>query len=180
MEHCRHVLLVLTCSKSRPQFWLRDEYKPIQECLEVMKSHPAKLSTVVGDQLPDGSIFTEVDANNEQKLPALTSKYIASIAAFEELDFKTLPVLKVVSSKITSELSTILKKRNSIRFTHLRIRDGSNNVITGRLSMHIARKGHKFIDGDIIRFNSYTPLTYTPSGRDNQQRCPAIIIHTYA
>jgi len=98
----------------------------------------------------------------------------------EELDFGTLPVLQVVASKMTSELSTMLKKRNSINFTHLHLRDGSNDVITGRLAMHIAHDGHNLVDGDIICLNSFTPLTYTPSGHDNPQRCPAIVIHTYA
>jgi len=127
------VLSVLTRSKNGPEFWLREEYKPIRECFEVMRSHPAQFSPVVGDQLPDRSIFTEVDSNEERKLPGLTTKYISSIAAFEELDFGTLPVLQVVASKMTSELSTMLKKRNSIHFTHLRLRDGSNDLITERL-----------------------------------------------
>ena len=153
-------------------FWLRDECKPIRGCLEVMKSHPAKFSPVVGDQLLDGSIFTEVDVNAEQKLPGLTTKFISSIAAFEELDFETLPVLQVVSSKMTSEQSTMLKKRNSVHFTHLCLRDGSNDVIMGRLVMYVAHDGHNLVDGDIICLNSFTPLTYTPSGRDNPQRCP--------
>ena len=73
----------------------------------------------------------------------------------------------------------MLKNKNSIHFTHLRLHDGSNDIITGQFSMHIAHDGNKLNGSDIIRLNSYTPLTYTPSGPDNQQRSPAIVIHTY-
>ena len=113
---------------------------------------------------------------------ALTTKYIASIAAFKELDFDVPPVLQVVASKMKLEVSAMLKKKFSIHFTHLRLRDGSDDIITRRLSMHmhIAHDGNKLNDGDIIRLNSYTPLPYTPSGPNNQQRSPAIVIHTYA
>jgi len=134
----------------------------------------------VGDQLPDGSIFTVVDATEDIKMPALTTKYIASIATFKELDFEVPLVLQVVASKMTLEVSAVIKKKNSIHFTHLRLRDGSNNIITGRLSMYIAHEGNKLDNGDIIRLNSYTPLTYTPSGHDNPKQSPAIVIYTYA
>jgi len=139
---------------------LREEYKPIRESFEVLRSHPQQFSPVVGDQLPDGSIFTVADATEDVKIPTLTSKYIASIATFGELDFEISPVLQVVASKMSLEASSVIKKKNSIHFTHLRLRDGSNDVITEQLSMHIAHKGNKINNGDIIRLNSYTPLTY--------------------
>jgi hypothetical protein len=180
VEHCSHVLSVLTKNTSGPEFWLREEYKKIRESMEVLRSNPKAFPPVVGDQLPDGSIFTGADIESYTKMPALSTKYIASIAAFAELNFEELPVLQVVSSKMNTELSTTLKKKTSIHFTHLRLRDGSNDVITGRLSMHISHEGNKLSDGDIIRLNRFTPITYTPSGHDNPQRSPAIIIHTYA
>jgi len=131
--------------------------------------------------LPDGFIFTVADATEDVKMPALTSKYISSIATFGELDFEIPPVLQVVASKMSLEASSVMKKKNSIHFTHLRLRDGNNNIITARLSMHIAHEGNKLDNGNIIILNSYTPLTYTPSGHDNPQQSPAIIvIHTYA
>ena len=96
------------------------------------------------------------DATEDVKMPALTSKYISSIATFGELDFEIPPVLQVVASKMSLEASSVMKKKNSIHVTHLRLRDRSNDVITARLSMHIAHEGNKLDNGNIIRLNSYT------------------------
>jgi len=159
---------------------MREEYKPIRESFEVLRSNREQFSPVVGDQLPDGSIFSVADEMEDVKMPTLTSKYIATIATFGELDFEIPPILQVVGSKMSLEASSVLKKKNSIHFTHLRLCDGSNDIITARLAMHISHEGNKLDNGDIIRLNSYTPLTYTPSGHDNPQRSPAIVIHTYA
>jgi len=57
MDHCGHVLSVLTRSAGEPKFWLRPEYKQIRECVEVIKSHPAQFLPVVGDQLPMMGLF---------------------------------------------------------------------------------------------------------------------------
>ena len=180
MEHCNHVLSVLTRNVSGPEFWLRPEYKQIRQCIEVFKSHPHQFKPVIGDELPDGSIFCEDDSNDGLKLPALTSSYILSIATFKDLPSDLLPIMQVVSSKMTTETSSMKQKRNNIHFTHLRLRDGSNDVIIARLSMNVAHDGSKLGGGDIIRLSNFTPLTFTPSGRDNPQRSPALVIHTYA
>ena len=146
----------------------------------MMNSHPKQFSPVIGDQLPDRSICCQVDINEDMKPPALTSSHIISIATFKELQPDLLPILQMVSSKMSSESSSMLKKKNSIHFTHLRLRDSSNDVITGRLSMHVAHAGNPLDSGYIIRLNSFTPLTFTTFGRGNPQRSPAIAIHTYA
>ena len=97
---------------------MREEYKPIRESFEVLRSNREQFSPVVGDQLPDGSIFSVADATEDVKMPALTSKYIATIATFGELDFEIPPVLQVVGSKMSLEASSVIKKKNSIHFTH--------------------------------------------------------------
>ena len=148
--------------------------------MEVIKSHPAQFLPVVGDQLPDGTIFSQSEVEEEMKPPALTSSYISAIATFKELSSDMAPILQVVTSKMTAEASARLKKKNNIHFTHLRLRDGSNDVITARLSMHIAHDGNKLDSGDIIRLNVYTPMTYTTSRTDNPQCSPAIVVHTYS
>jgi len=111
IEHCSHILKLFSRSQSGTEFWLREEYKPIQESSEVLKSHPHQCSPVVGDQLPGDYIFTVGDAKEDIKIPALTTQYIASIATFKELDFDIPPVLQAVSSKMTLELSAMIKKR---------------------------------------------------------------------
>ena len=105
MEHCNHVLSVLTQNTSGPQFWLRPEYKQIRQCIEVFKFHPHKFSPVIGDELPDGSIFSEDDGYDVIKLPVLTSSYILSIATYKELPSDLLSIMQVVSSKMTTESS---------------------------------------------------------------------------
>jgi len=106
-----------------------------------MQSHPKEVLPVIGDQLPDGSIFCQGDINEDMKPPAFTSSYITLIATFKELQPDLMLILQLVSSKMASESSSMLKKNNSIQFTHLRLRDCSNDVITGRLSMHVAHEG---------------------------------------
>jgi len=73
----------------------------------------------------------------------------------------------------------MMNKKSSIHFTHVRLRDGSNDVITARLPMHVAHNEYQLGGGDIIQLSSFTPLTFTTSGRDSPQRSPAIVIHTY-
>ena len=180
MDHCGHVLSVLTRGAGGPKSWLRPEYKQIRECVEVIKSHPAQFLPAVGDQLPDGSIFRQSNDDEEMKPPALTTSYISSIATFKELSSDLVPILQVITSKMTAESSSRLKKKNSTHFTYLRLRDGSNDVIMGRLSMHIAHEGNKLDCGDSICFNIYTSITYTTSGQYNSQQSPAIVIHTYS
>ena len=74
----------------------------------------------------------------------------------------------------------MMNEKSSIHVTHLRLRDGSNDVLTARLSMHVARDGYKLGGRDIIQLSSFTLLPLTTSGRDNPQRSPALVIHTYA
>jgi len=40
IEHCSHILNVLSRNQNGPAFWQRDEYKPIRESFEVLNSHP--------------------------------------------------------------------------------------------------------------------------------------------
>ena len=84
---------------------------------------------------------------NNEKIPALTINYISSIAEFKELDDSELPILQVVSSKMDFEESSRSNKDCYIHFTHLRLCDGSKDVMTGRLSMHLVHDGTKLDKG---------------------------------
>jgi len=44
-----------------------------------MKSHPQQFSPVIGDELSDGSIFADGDADEIMKMPALTSSYLSQL-----------------------------------------------------------------------------------------------------
>ena len=110
MEHCNHVLQVLTRNPGGPQFWLRPEYKQIRHWVEAMKSHPQQFSRVICAELSDCSIFSEGDAHEVLNIPALTSSYIVSIATFKELESDLLPIIQVVSSKMALESSSMMNK----------------------------------------------------------------------
>jgi len=49
IEHCSHILNLLSQNQSGPAFWLREKYKPIRESFEVLKYRPHQFSPVVGD-----------------------------------------------------------------------------------------------------------------------------------
>ena len=68
---------------------------------------------------------------------------------------------------------------NLIHFTHIRLADGSNNQVLGRLNMQLAHDGKRLQPGDVIMLTKYSPMLYSPSGEENPQRSPAIIIHQF-
>ena len=142
--------------------------------MAVIRSYPEKFCPVMGDKMPDNCEFPGEDQNNL----ALRPNCVSSISDFKELDNFVSPTLQVIKSKMDWEESTKSKKVNSLHFTHLRLCDGSKDVMMGRLSMQLAHSGNYLNTGDIIQLNSFTPLTYTPSGQDKPQRSPAVVIHT--
>ena len=175
LEHCIHVLKSLTEREQGPTFWERSEFKQVRECLAVINSQPDKFSPLMRDKVP-GSSTSSLQKN--EKIPALTINYISSIAEFKELDDSELPILQVVSSKMDFEESSRSNNDCSIHFTHLRLCNSSKDGMMGRLFMHLAHDGAKLDKGDIIPLNSFTSLTYTPSGQEKPHRSPAEVIHT--
>ena len=71
---------------------------------------------------------------------------------------------------------------NSLHFTHLRLCDGrkDKDVMMGHLSIQLTHSGNHLNTGDIIQVNSFTPLTYTPSGQDKPYRSPAVVIENFS
>ena len=132
---------------------------------------------MIGDVLPDGSIFEEGQAHQLQN-PELSENYISSIATFKDITEEKDPILQVVSSSMEFEHSKNGNKSSSIHFTHLRLCDGSGDVMNGRLSMHLAHEGDKLVEGDIIQLRQFTPMTY-PTDKESHQRSPCVVIHTY-
>jgi len=180
LEHCIHVLKVLTRSQKGPEFWEREDYKGIRECLQVIKSQPDRFPIKFGDRLPDGSVFSN-ERGDVINIPALTDKYISSIATFKPLGFAEYPILQVVSVKMYEEGSSNTKDSAKVHLTHLRLCDGSKDVMTGRLPMHLSHGASVvLLEGDIIELQRFTPLTYRDSGSDKPQRSPAVLIHTFS
>ena len=144
--------------------------------MAVIKSPPGKFPLVVGDQLTVGSIFSA----NASKIPALTPKFAASIAQFQDLESFKRPMLQVVGDpNMKFEVSSSSGRTNSSHFTHICVRDGTKDVMTGCLSVHLVHGGNSLDVGGIIELDRFTHLTYRLSGRDLPHRSPVVVIHTY-
>ena len=180
IDHCAHLLKTLTTNSAGPNLWRESELKTIRECVLYIKARPEEFPPIHGDHMPDGSSFSG-DGGKDGNIPALTADYITSIAEFRDLDFEQYPILQVIA-KPNFHLEKNAHRSNSshTHFTHLRLRDGSNDVMTGRLSMHLAHDGKRLKAGDIIQLHVFTPLTFKDSGEDKPYRSPAVVVHTYS
>jgi len=182
IAYCVNVLKMLTLTDKGKELWGREEFKEVRECIADIKSDPESYPLLHGDKIPDHSSSRDcetVPRNN----PPLTSNCISRIAKFESFPEGSHPILQVAAEPAMKfEESKHNNKSNHTHITHLRLCDGNNDVMVGRLSMHIAHDGKKLGEGDIIQLESFTPLTYTPSGTSNNpqpHRSPAVVIHTY-
>jgi hypothetical protein len=160
IDHCQHVLNVLT---QKPDFWGHKEYKRIRECISYFKAHPEMCPSVPGDMLPDAPSDIDNDSRCTPTSPTLTTKYVSSLASYQSLDINLKPIFQVISIKMDFEESSKSNKKNSIHFTHIRIIDGSGDVMIGRCAMNIAHEGVRLHMGDIIQLHLFTPTTYSPS-----------------
>lgn len=175
IEHCTHVLSVLL---QKPEMWCHPTFRTVRECIQVMKANPQQFPPVIGDNTPDGTAYSD---NNAVSGRSHLLRPVTFIAQYKDVDVALSPILQVVSATMKYESSTEGKKSNSIHFTHLRLCDGSNDVMVGRLSMHISHEGNKLRPGDIIQLDVFTPLRFTPSGEnDGDHRLPAVVIHNYS
>ena len=181
LAQCAHVLHLLTADPQKKDFWERKEFKLIRQEIAVIQSQPELYVPVCGDILPDHSVASGGEDETAHKTPALTQGYIKAIASFKEWnEDDELPILQVSSAPdMSMEQSSRKSKSSHIHMTHLRLCDGSNDEMVGRLSMHLAHDGKKLSKGDIIQATSFTPLTYTPSEAKKQYKSPAIVIHQY-
>jgi hypothetical protein len=136
--HCTHLLSVLI---ERPELWPTSEFKRIRECIFTMRANPQTYGPVVGDTQPDCLINQESNQPTK-KLPALTTNYILDIAKHKDVDVAS-PILQVVSASMAFEHTSQRNKSNAMHITHLRLCDGSCDVMVGCLSMNIAHEGNK-------------------------------------
>ena len=181
IEHTQRVLKMFTTTQDGPDFWKKKEYKMIRECLADIQARPGDFPPMMGDTLPDGGVFEGGDTGDDTNTPSLTTNYVSSIARYKDLDYADRPILHVAAPPIMDfEQSNSAKGLNSVHFTHLRLRDGSDDVMTGRLSMHLAHEGIRLDEGDIIQLELFTPCTYPMSGEDKPQRSPMVLIHRYS
>ena len=180
VEYCEHLLRMLTTNTDGPDMWREKEFKGIRECVQVIKAQPQQFPPLRGDNMPDGSSFSNEEGVVVNPRP-LTVGYISGLAKFQELDEEN-PVLQVVSAKPKShfETTTSGKKTGTTHFTHLRLRDGTNDVMTGRLSMHLAHDGRNLTFGDVIELGMFTPMTFKDSGEGKPYRSPGVIIHSFS
>lgn len=110
----------------------------------------------------------------------LSPGYIHAIANYHDTTIHPNPILQVVSGKTkyrsTPFKQTCNKPQQPVKITHLRLLDGDNNTMMGRLAMSITDMGKKLKEGDIIRLEQYTELTHTLNVKENAPRKPVVYI----
>ena len=169
---------ILSIVLEKPTLWPRPEFKRVRECIQAMKSNPQRFSPIIGDNIPDRSASPDTSKTSHDS-SSLSELYVAGIASYKEVDVGLSPILQVVSATMAHENNAEGKKTNSIHMTHSRLRDGSNDVMVGRLTMNITHDGNKLNPGDIIELIRFTPLCYSPEGKGIGPRMPAVVIHSF-
>ena len=175
IEHCQHLLSVL---EHRPPLWTKPEFKQIRESISFIHANPDKFPPIVGDCLPD---VVDDRRDNAKSPVTLTKEFVSRIAGNQCVAHIDAPIFQVVSTRKKFEVSVSKIEKNSIHFTHLRILDGSGDVMVGRLNMNLAHDGSKLRAGEIVQLHLFTPLTYvTSNGGEGDERAPMVVIHTYS
>ena len=94
-----------------------------------------------------------------------TPGYIAAIADCGNTDRFSQPIFQVITAETSFRKSkfkvTHDKPQQPIKVTHVRLLDGDNNVMMGRLAINITDEGKKLKPGDFIQLHLYTELTHT-------------------
>ena len=73
------------------------------------------------------------------------------------------------------------ENRNSqapVQMTHLRLRNGDNNTMLGRIVVHETHEAKKLQPGDIIQLSLFTPLLHRVNNVGGQK--PAVFIVKYS
>lgn len=180
VDYCEHLLKTLTSTRDGPEIWKDGSMKKVRECIALIRAHPDLFPSVPGDHMPDDTVFSD-GKDGGGGTPTITQEYIATIATLGDLDLEEYPILQVAARPTRNfEENGRQGKTAYTHFTHLLLRDGSNDVITGRLNMNLSHEGKQLSVGDIIRPELFTPITYQVSGVDKPFRSPAIVIHTYS
>jgi len=135
-----------------------------------------KFTAVEGDEA-----LTVTD--EKESSTTITTKFISSLAAGKNLPDDVDPILSVLSRKTgfhdhLHHESMIQNQKQKVKLTHLTLLDGDNNQIHARLATHLADIGRQLVEGDIIKLELFTPLTYHV--KEDSPLMPALFILQYS
>ena len=158
-NHMKQFNHTLNCVRNRPSVYHDLEFKDLREFCEYRDVHRNLFPPLMGDTPPLQPTTGGVHSIK------LTSGYIKAIACCGDTSFALSPILQVVST--TTSLNkppfgkTVFgKSQQSVKITHLRLLDGDNNTMLGRLAINITDKGKKLRTGKIIQLDLYTLLNH--------------------
>lgn len=140
-------------------------------------SHPDVYPMLMGDA--NEEVYT--DPTDEDV--SLTRGYIAAVACGRSTDSITSsPILHVLTRRTGFEAvmhadHEKIKDHQKVKLTHLTLVDGDNNQIHSRMATHIADAGRELSEGDIIKLERFTELSYRVNKTSNPM--PALFILNY-
>ena len=154
--------------RQKPDIYNNIHLRPLRQFCEYRDSHRDKFPGVIEGSFP-------LDPTNGGNIGVkLTPQYIKAIAEYDDTSHLPNHVLQVVSPTTTFKASpfktTYDQPQQPVKVTHLRLMDGCNNTMLGRLAINITDEGGKVKEGNIIRLEMYTELTYTLNVNDAEPK----------
>ena len=158
---------------TRPSLWVDESLRCLRNFCCAAHGNVQKFPSLMGD-----SVRAVYEA---EPIITPTTGYIAAVASGSDTsDITSQPVLSVLSRQ--TGFQTTLKHNSatshqSVKITHLTLVDGDRNSIHARLATHLADKGRDLEEGDLIRLEMFTELSYRVN--DESPRMPAIFVIKY-
>lgn len=178
-QHQLHVEFegLLKTIVTRVSLWADDSLRYLRNFCNTIASNRDKFPSLMGDEeMP----VRAGDDEDEGDTVALTEGYIAALAAGKDTSEEMpSPILAVLSRQtgfhdVLRQENESSKTHQKVKLTHLTLVDGDNNTIHARMATHIADAGRALGEGDVIRLDLFTTLTYHVN--DESPVMPAIFI----
>ena len=198
-QHCQFQHMLKSLMADPPKF-KRLEFRYLREFVSHIQKNRDAFPEVMGDKTNGpiepveniGALEKGGDEEhfNRKKAVLPTNEFIKAIAenrAFEAELFEN-SILQVVEREkkyrepaFDGTAFKNGKNRNSqapVQMTHLRLRDGDNNTMLGRIVIHETHEAKKLQPGDIIQLSLFTPLLHRVVSEGHQK--PAVFIVKYS
>jgi len=181
-QYCLHIEMqsMLKTITVRPSLWKNDTLRYLRNFCITVSNHPETFPPLMGDD--EVSVHSDI-SDVDEKTSTPTKGYIAAVASGEETaNIASHPILAVLSRKtgfhdVLRQESEKAKDHQKVKLTHLTLLDGDNNQIHARMATHIADAGRKLEEGDVIRLELFTELSYHVN--EDSRPMPALFIIKY-
>lgn len=161
---------------TKASLWLEDSFRFLRNFVLLVTNNRQRFPIMMGDS-------NEELEMNEQETPTteLTKGYIYAVAHGQDTsELTSTPIMSVLSREtgfrdVLQHEGT--KTHQKVKLTHLTLVDGDGHQIHARMATHIADRGRSLGEGDIIRLDLFTELTYHVN--ETSKPMPAILIINY-